>query len=112
VAVLEFPSDNSPTVLVEVNIRNVLSNKPSIAVLQAFHEITLNGHLSLGQLLGNGSYKLLALHRLFHSRTAQDAANRFFRGLKLYRHSILMGKSNIDQLEKPSTGVLVRICAC
>jgi len=47
VVVLEFPSDNSPTVLVEVNTRNMLSNKPSIGVLRAFHQITFNAHLSL-----------------------------------------------------------------
>jgi hypothetical protein len=38
----------------------------------------------------------LALDRLLHSRAAQDADNKFFRGLKL--NFIKTGKLNIDEL--------------
>ena len=81
VAVLEFPSDNSPTVLVEVHTRNMLSNKPSIGVLRTFHEIT---------------------HRCTLIPRCWTATGQW--------EFIKMGNSNIDELEKLSTAVLVRIC--
>ena len=67
VAVLEFPSDNSPTVLVEVHTRNMLSDKPSIGVLRTFHEITHRCTLIPRCWTATGQWELqvtLALDRL------------------------------------------------
>lgn len=92
----------------------MLSNKQTIGVLRASHEITLNGHLSLvaGQPLGNESYKLRlrSTTLLQGSRAAQDANNKFFKDLRLYREFYQNVQIKFNELEKQSTGVLVRIC--
>jgi len=62
----------------------MLSTKPGIGVLRAFHEITPRCTLIPCCWTATGQWELqftLALYRLVHSFSAQDADNKVFRDL-------------------------------